>query len=315
MGTEVATQDNQALGTINITPEQVSLVKTTVFPNSTDDELKLYFFECRRRGVHPLDRLVIPVKRQDKLSFQTSIDLFRSQAEETGEYRGQDDIDYGPMMDFPKVEKKIPEYAKATVMRYDEVTGQTIKVSAVAYWDEYYPGESLGFQWRKMPRLMLGKCAEALALRKAFPRKLAGLYTFEEMQLTDLVEQGNKLTKSSTVKPGNGGNQKNNPLKDDNKPLKDKLKDELAAYCGNDPEKMAATLKEISLFSADGKEKWISDIDKASDKWCGTALGSLRKLTDKGEDYCNKDGEKCNYLIFEGETPSCSKKEGACEYI
>jgi len=193
--------ESSALGVIEITPEQVALVKTTVFKDSTDDELKLYFFECRRRGVHPLDRLIHPVVRKDKdgnrrVTFQTSIDLFRSEAEGTGEYRGQKDVEYGEMIAWTDIDKKVPEWAKATIKRYDQNTQEIIEVSAIAYWEEYYPGKQLGFQWQKMPRLMLGKCAEALALRKAFPRKLAGLYTFEEMQLTDLVKQG-----SSRVKP------------------------------------------------------------------------------------------------------------------
>lgn len=125
------------LGTINITPEQVDLVKSVVFKGATDEELKLFFFECRRRGVHPLDRLIHPVVRKDKdgtrrVSFQTSIDLFRSEAEGTGEYRGQKDVEYGNMVEWDKIDKKVPEWAKATIKRYDEHTNEIIEVSAQA---------------------------------------------------------------------------------------------------------------------------------------------------------------------------------------
>jgi len=281
------------LGTINITPEQVDLVKSVVFKGATDEELKLFFFECRRRGVHPLDRLIHPVVRKDKdgarrVSFQTSIDLFRSEAEGTGEYRGQKDVEYGPMTEWDKIDKKVPEYAKATIKRFDEHTGDIIEISATAYWEEYYPGEQLGFQWRKMPRLMLGKCAEALALRKAFPRKLAGLYTFEEMQLTDIISQGKG--KNSTTEPQRKS-EKKEPPPEGEKSVKEKLHEELSLYCqfedGTvDMNMYASVLKEISHFEGDGKEYEITDIfnERVSDKWAGSALRKLReKVGNKAE--------------------------------
>jgi phage recombination protein Bet len=302
MSEAIAMKEPSALGTIAITPEQVDLVKTTVFQGATDDELKLYFFECRRRGVHPLDRLIHPVVRQDKngtrrISFQTSIDLFRSEAENTGEYRGQKDVEYGEMMAWEKIDKKVPEYAKATIKRFDEHTGEIIEISATAYWEEYYPGEQLGFQWRKMPRLMLGKCAEALALRKAFPRKLAGLYTFEEMQLTDLVNQGKALKEPQRKqKPAEQKQEQKAKNGDDDKSVKEKLHEELSLYCqfenGEvDMNMYQSVLKEISIFTGKNKEGqqkeyFIEDIfnERVSDKWAGTALGKLReKVGNKAE--------------------------------
>lgn len=195
---EVAVTENEgALGRIVITENQVALIKKTVAIGATDDELKLFFYECRRRGVHPLDRLIHFVKRgkdsDARATFQSGIDFLRSQAEETGEYRGQEDIEYGPMLPIKdKPESNAPEWAKATVRRYAPDTGETYTIMATVYWDEFYPGEKLGFMWRKIPRVMLGKCAEAQALRKAFPKKLAGLYSFEEMEQADIIEHTGK---------------------------------------------------------------------------------------------------------------------------
>jgi phage recombination protein Bet len=166
---------------IVVSEEQKKLVKSMVFPGSSDGELALYLFECERRGVHPLDRLIFPIVRNEKeggkrVTFQCSVDYLRAEAADTGEYDGQDEPVFGPAD-----KSGYPEYASVSVYK----KGLSRPTTGTARWSEFYPGEKQGFMWRKMPFHMLAKCAEVLALRKAFPKRLAGLYIPEEMQAPD----------------------------------------------------------------------------------------------------------------------------------
>lgn len=170
---------------IMVSPEQKELVKSIVFPGCSDNELSLYLFECERRGVHPLDRVIFPISRNDaasggrKITFQCGIDFFRSEAADTGEYDGQDEPVFGE-----KNKDGFPEFATVAVYK----KGIDRPFVGTARWAEFYPGEKLGFMWRKMPFHMLSKCAEVLALRKAFPKRLSGLYIPEEMGHADPVK-------------------------------------------------------------------------------------------------------------------------------
>jgi len=155
-----------------VTAEQMDLVTRTVAAGATPDELKLYLYDCARQGVHPLDKLIHFTKRSGKYTPVTSIDFMRIRAAETGEYAGSDDAV------FPEDGQAFP--ARATVAVWRLVQGQRVPFTATARWSEYKP-EANDFMWRKMPHTMLAKCAEALALRKGFPRQLAGLYAKEEM--------------------------------------------------------------------------------------------------------------------------------------
>lgn len=163
-----------------LSKEQIDLVWRTVFPQSNEDELRLYLHDCARQNVHPLDKLIHPQIRVDRKGNRrytaiTSIDLMRSRAEDTGHYAGNDD----PV--FEGEAGKAGFIARVTVWKM--VEGQRCGFTASARWAEYKPDED--FMWRKMPHGMLGKCAEALALRKAFPRQLHGLYAKEEMDQAD----------------------------------------------------------------------------------------------------------------------------------
>jgi len=173
-GTSVATRPD--VGTIERPRDQVELIKDTIArdQNLTDVEFKLFLYTADRLGLDPLAKQIYAVRRKGKLSFQTGIDGFRLVAARTKEYAGSDD----PA--FENDGQSLPEKATVTVWRF--VQGQRCAFTASARWVEYYPGDGPeSFMWRKMPHTMLGKCAEALALRKAFPAELSGLYSDDEM--------------------------------------------------------------------------------------------------------------------------------------
>ncbi len=162
---------------ITFEPNKVALIKRTIAKDATDDELELFMHQCRRTGLDPLSRQIYFQKRRtkqgDQMTVLTAIDGYRLIADRTGLYAGNDD----PIFDDDIT------WAKVTV--YKIVKGIRCPFTATARWDEYYPGDAQGFMWKKMPHLMLGKCAEALALRKAFPAELSGIYVREEMEQAD----------------------------------------------------------------------------------------------------------------------------------
>lgn len=164
------------------TPAQIELVKNTICRGATNDELAMFLYTAKRTGLDPLLRQIHAVKRWDKklnretMAIQTGIDGLRLIADRTGLYAGNDEAVFEYLADNPA---GLP--VKASVTVYKIVGGQRCAFTASARWAEYCPKAGNDFMWLKMPHVMIGKCAEALALRKAFPAEIAGLYTHEEM--------------------------------------------------------------------------------------------------------------------------------------
>lgn len=179
-----------------LTREQLDLLKRTIAKGTTDDEFKLFLEVCHRRKVDYFSKLIYPVKRWDSkenamvMALQSSIDYFRLTAERSGNYAGQ----VGPYWcgdDGVWVEvwlkKEPPRAARVGVLRSDFKE----PLFAIALWDSYVQKNKQGQPtkfWADMGVLMLGKCAEALAIRRAFPEDLAGLYTAEEMAQAEVVD-------------------------------------------------------------------------------------------------------------------------------
>lgn len=159
--------------------EQVELIKRTIAKGSTTDELKLFIAQCNRTGLDPFARQIYAIKQGGALKTLVSIDGFRLIAERSGKYAGQTEPEW--CGDDGKwhtiwVEKGPPFGARVGVLRSDFKQ----PLYAVARFASY--NQSSGPNWSRMPDVMLSKCAEALALRKAFPQELSGLYTGDEMR-------------------------------------------------------------------------------------------------------------------------------------
>lgn len=175
--------------TMGIDDERLALILAQVPDGPIDSEIAQFLYQVGRTGLDPLSRQIYLVARYDKRQkrnvgqVQTGIDGYRLVAERTGKYAGSADAIFdGDMTQFThkKSGEKFPVTATVTVMKALD-SGVLGQFTATAEWEAYYPGDSQGFMWRKMPYVMLSKCAEALALRKAFPAELSGVYTAEEM--------------------------------------------------------------------------------------------------------------------------------------
>ncbi len=175
---------------LEFTNEQIELIKKQIANGCNNDELQLFLYQCKRTGLDPLTRQIYAIKRAGRMTIQTSIDGFRVIAERSGTYAGQDEPvwTYKPDGTIEKCCVKV--YRFRGDIRYPAGVG-------VAFFSEYYPNP-VNLQ-KTLAHTMIAKVAEALALRKAFPQDLSGLYTADEMQQANTTPTEEMITDQQCI--------------------------------------------------------------------------------------------------------------------
>lgn len=280
----VVTNAKQASVRPELGHDELELLRRTICPVCSDDDFQLFVGICNRTGLDPFARQICMALRrrgegEEKFpTVEITVDGFRIIAERSGTYAGQKPVQWcgtdGVWKDV-WLEDKPPSAARVGVMRH----GFSEPVYAIAKFDTYaqvyYCFEEGGYRytapWQRMADLMIAKCAECLALRKAFPNDLSGLYALEEtkgigMTLDGSFEQADEPPLSA---------EKTTPAKSnikDNLPLKGK-----AAVTNPDP-----NYNPLDYLDDQEQERINALVDrvvksgtyKVSRKWAETSLDS-----------------------------------------
>jgi phage recombination protein Bet len=172
--------------------QKAALVQLGV-KDASNADLAVFFHQATRTGLDPFAKQIYMLGRWSKdgikQTIQTGIDGYRliarraaDKAHEVLEY--EDTLWCGPDGSWADVwlSDEPPAAAKVCVIR------NGARFPAVAKWSEYVQTNKDGTpnaMWKRMGANQLAKCAEALALRKAFPQDLSGIYTEDEMAHDD----------------------------------------------------------------------------------------------------------------------------------
>lgn len=174
------------------TDKQAAALSQLGVAQASNADLAVFFHQVTRTGLDPFAKQIYMIERDGRQTIQTGIDgyrlIARRAADDRGETLGYDDTRWcgtdGEWVD-AWLSANPPAAAKVIVRRDGH------PFDAVAVFGEYAARKRNGDltrMWQTKPALMLAKCAEALALRKAFPQELSGIYTSDEMASGRVVD-------------------------------------------------------------------------------------------------------------------------------
>jgi len=204
-------QIEKSFGDIGVTKSTWKALIDAVFPAAKSiDSVILALSYCKARKLDPFKRPVhiVPVWDKDKRGYTDTvwpgISEIRTTAVRTGNFAGTDPAVFGPDVtrtftgetgrDQNRSKKEItlifPEWAQVTVYRM--IDKQRVAIAGPrVYWEETYATigqtELPNAMWERRKRGQLEKCAEAAALRRAFPEELGSEYTADEAHYSGTI--------------------------------------------------------------------------------------------------------------------------------
>lgn len=191
-----------------------SALKNSIYPGAKDESVMMALDYCRARQLDPLLKPVhlVPMSVKDSRTGKSEwrdvvmpgIGLYRIQADRSGDYAGAREPEFGPdtTQTLSGVEVTFPQWCKYTVYKRMP-SGEIVEFSAKEYWIENYATggsdtTAPNAMWKKRPYGQLAKCAEAQALRKAWP-EIGQQPTAEEMEGKSLDVDIRDVTPRSTT--------------------------------------------------------------------------------------------------------------------
>lgn len=198
MKNEIEVKKTETTALVQYSSEMLDLIRKTVAQDCTPIEFDFFIAQCKRTGLDPISRQIYAIKINGKVVTQTSIDGFRLIAARSNDYEGQTQVFWcgkdGHWRDV-WISNDPPVAAKIGIYR----TKFREPLFAVAHFHEYARNTPI---WKEKPALMLAKVCESLALRKAFPNDLSGLYTPDELpaEPREVISQTQKNEIKQAVK-------------------------------------------------------------------------------------------------------------------
>ena len=194
--------------------ELMGVLRTSLYPGAQDESIKMALGYCKAAGLDPMQKPVHIVPMWDRNTksmrdvIMPGIGLYRTQAARSGALAGISEPEFGPdiTVRFGEMDFIYPDWCRVTVTRRMD-DGKMATFTAREYWLENYAtagkdSSAPNAMWKKRPRGQIAKCAEAQALRKAFPEMTGSQPTSDEMEgKTDFDDSRTVDAPTRTVEP------------------------------------------------------------------------------------------------------------------